>query len=153
MVDLETARNVVARYVNATYHVEGDELIILDEETIENGRRFGSIREMKRVLTALLVGVFCAVAGAQVRSDRELAGLSGAVRTLRTEITEFAPEGGRGAGGRRVPVRAVTYITYFQAHNRAIMAFFDCVGKHPTLDYLRAGDHARLRAANRRQAG
>ena len=35
MVNLETAREIAARHVNATYNVEGDDLVILDEETIE----------------------------------------------------------------------------------------------------------------------
>lgn len=35
MVDLETARNIAARHVNAAYDVEGDELVILDGEIVE----------------------------------------------------------------------------------------------------------------------
>ena len=35
MIDKATAEKMVADYVNASYHVDGDELIVVDEATIE----------------------------------------------------------------------------------------------------------------------
>jgi hypothetical protein len=35
VIDKATAEKMVADYVNASYHVDGDELIVVDEATIE----------------------------------------------------------------------------------------------------------------------
>jgi len=35
MIDIETAKKIAEDYVNKDYHLEGDRLIIVDEETIE----------------------------------------------------------------------------------------------------------------------
>lgn len=58
---------------------------------------------MKSVLTVILVGALCATADAQAKADKEQAVLSGAVRTVRTEVVEFAQK------DARVPVREETY--------------------------------------------
>jgi hypothetical protein len=35
MIDKNTARKTVEDYINSSYHVEGDSLVILDEETLQ----------------------------------------------------------------------------------------------------------------------
>lgn len=65
---------------------------------------------MKIVTTVLLVCALSAAAAAQARTDKERAGLLGAVRAVRTEVVEFVPGGAGGdAAGRRQPVQAVSF--------------------------------------------
>lgn len=59
---------------------------------------------MKRILTLLLLAGLCSSARAQTKTDKEQAGLLGAVKTVRTEVAEFAE---KGAVGRKT--HAVTY--------------------------------------------
>jgi hypothetical protein len=35
MIDIETAKKIAEQHVNRGYHVEGDRLVIVDEETME----------------------------------------------------------------------------------------------------------------------
>jgi antitoxin component YwqK of YwqJK toxin-antitoxin module len=64
---------------------------------------------MKRVITALLVSALWVGANAQSKTDREQAGLLGAVRTVRTEAAEFTSKNGKSVEGVRVPLRTVSY--------------------------------------------
>jgi hypothetical protein len=65
---------------------------------------------MKRGLPVLFVVALWAVAAnAQAKSDREHAGLRGAVQSVRTEVSEFAPEGGGSVEGRRRLLQTITY--------------------------------------------
>jgi YD repeat-containing protein len=64
---------------------------------------------MKFVTTLLLVCALSAAAAAQEKTDKERAGLLGAVRAVRTEVAELAPGEVDDAGARRVPVQAVTF--------------------------------------------
>lgn len=65
---------------------------------------------MRSVLTFILACASCAVVSAQAKTDRELAGLRGAVKSVKTEAVEFTPkEGGGSVEGKRVPAQSVAY--------------------------------------------
>ena len=64
---------------------------------------------MKSAFTLILVGALWAGAPAQAKTDKELAGLRGAVQTVCIEAAEFTPRGGSSVEERRVPLQTVAY--------------------------------------------
>lgn len=66
---------------------------------------------MRKVLFVLIIGLLWNTprAGAQTSDDKGAADLHGAVKTVRHEMAEFTPGGGKRVAGRRTPVQAVTY--------------------------------------------
>ena len=56
---------------------------------------------MKGIFTVILFGALSFAAHAQEKTAREQAGLLSVVQSVRTEVVEFAPKGGRGVERKR----------------------------------------------------